>query len=110
MAMGMRFVCQHCKNAIEAWDDGKPYYLDGSGQKRYAYHPSPERELCTGNDSPHLCLSCGEHFDIDSAAPIAACPFCNASEIASTFALDGEVCPACKLGAFRRDPHFLAVS
>ena len=63
MAQGVTFSCNHCGHSIEAWDDGNPYYLDERGKKRYAYHPSSERDQCVGNDSPHICLSCG--FDTD---------------------------------------------
>jgi hypothetical protein len=110
MAMAIRFVCQHCQNAIQAWDEGNPYYFDSSGKKRYAYHPAPERELCTGVESLHLCLNCGEQFQVDSKAPNQRCLACNSSEIADAFALEGRLCPACRRGTFRRDPNFCAIS
>lgn len=49
---GRAFVCRNCKRATIAWEDGNPYYIDANGFKRHAYHPSPERALCTGNDTP----------------------------------------------------------
>ena len=33
-----------------------------------------ERDLCVGNDSPHICLSCGCKFMVDSRKPISPCP------------------------------------
>jgi hypothetical protein len=66
--------CNHCGHSIEAWNDGNPYYVDERGRKRYAYHPSSERDLCVGNDSPHICLSCGCKFMVDSRKPISPCP------------------------------------
>ncbi len=54
MATSVDFVCDSCARTIEAWDEGNPYYFDGSGEKHYAYHPDPERGLCTGVDNPHV--------------------------------------------------------
>jgi hypothetical protein len=62
MAHGVYFVCRGCGREICAWDEGNPYYLDEFGRKRYAYHPDQERDRCTGNDAPHLCLDCGAGF------------------------------------------------
>ena len=67
VAQGFRFVCGGCAHTIEAWDEGNPYYIDDDGKKQYAYHPSDKRDLCIGNDSPHLCLSYGHEFMPDSA-------------------------------------------
>lgn len=39
MAEGIRYICDNCSRAIEAWSDGNPYYIDDSGNKKYAYHP-----------------------------------------------------------------------
>ena len=110
MAMCVRFVCQQCRNAVEAWDEGDPYYFDLNGRKKYAYHPSSERKFCTGIDSPHLCLDCGKEFKVDSEKPIAACPRCKSAEIADTFHLNGRRCPKCHTGKFSQDPEFFAVS
>jgi len=57
MAQGIRLVCENCSKAIEAWDDGNPYYLDRRGRKKYAYHPDPKRERCTGNVSRIFVLT-----------------------------------------------------
>ncbi len=55
--------------------DGNPYYIDEAGGKQYAYHPDHERlALCIGNDIPHLCLSCGKKFRLDSAPPPPCAP------------------------------------
>ncbi len=63
MAQSILFVCDHCSKRVEAWDEGNPYYFDERGMKRYAYHPDHEnRARCVGNDSPHLCVKCGEQF------------------------------------------------
>ena len=98
MAEGLRFVCDSCSKAIEAWDDGNPYYFDESGAKQYAYHPSAERQLCVGNDSPHLCLDCGHEFNVDSNAPSSTCEKCGSTSIVDSFRLEGRVCPECKVG------------
>ena len=110
MAEGIRYVCDHCQQSIEAWDEGHPYFIDKAGRKRYAYHPQPEREWCTGVESPNICLSCGNRFTSDSAAPTQRCPKCSSFEIAETFSLDGRQCPSCKAGVFKRDPTFHAIS
>lgn len=109
MATGMRFVCGGCDKSIEAWDDGNPYYIE-NGRKQYAYHPGGPLELCIGNDSPHLCLSCGHEFMIDSNAPITKCPKCKADTIVCTTMLDGKACPYCKQGIFVIDPGWHAIS
>jgi hypothetical protein len=75
MAMALRFVCGNCHRAIEAWDDGNPYYIDEASGKKYAHHPDHEAlARCVGNDSPHLCLACGQKFMVDSRSPAANCP------------------------------------
>ena len=110
MAEGVRFVCGGCDHSIEAWDDGNPYYIDEDGKKQYAYHPEPLRNRCIGIDSPHLCLSCGHEFVVDSEAPIVACPKCKAREIVDTWTLSGKACPYCKTGVFVVDPEWHAIS
>ena len=117
MAQGVRFVCNSCDHAIEAWDDGNPYYFESvitktgvTQKKKYAYHPSAERERCIGNDSPHLCLACGKDFMVDSEAPITACPKCQSNEITDTMELGGKSCPYCKVGVFSADPGFSVIS
>ena len=97
MASGMRFVCRGCDKSIEAWDDGNPYYME-NGRKQYAYHPGSLLELCIGNDSPHLCLSCGHEFMVDSNARITECPQCKAHLIVCTTMLDGKVRIPSELG------------
>ena len=110
MAQAFRFICNSCGETIEAWDDGNPYYFDKSGRKKYAYHPDPRRDRCIGNDSPHLCLSCGEKFMVDSRSPIAHWPKCSSASICDTYHLEGKNCPFCQKGNFERDPNFWAVS
>jgi predicted RNA-binding Zn-ribbon protein involved in translation (DUF1610 family) len=110
MAEGRRFVCDSCRKAIEAWSDGNPYYLDERGRKRYAYHPDQKFALCVGNDDPHLCLSCGRGFKVDSRIPVSRCPKCSGIDIASTWNLDQKACPFCRKGRFTIDPEFFAVS
>ncbi|MEO2034441.1 MAG: hypothetical protein ABGZ35_20395 [Planctomycetaceae bacterium] len=118
MARGVLFVCNSCDHTIEAWDDGNPYYFDeavitktGVTQKKiYAYHPSAEFDQCVGNDSPHLCLSCGKDFMVDSEAPITACPKCTAREIVDTWSLGGKTCPYCHTGVFDEEPGFHPIS
>jgi hypothetical protein len=90
--------------------EGKPYYLNDRGRKKYAYHPQPERDLCIGVESPHLCLHCGKRFDVDSRAPMTVCPACKSSETADTFCLESKACPDCKSGVFHRDPEYYCIS
>jgi DNA-directed RNA polymerase subunit RPC12/RpoP len=110
MAEGIRLVCDNCSKRVEVWDDGNPYYIDRRGKKRYAYHPDPKRERCIGNDSPHLCLDCGEEFMVDSRMRNEHCARCKSTNIVSTSDLAGHRCPACRVGVFARDPNFLCVS
>jgi predicted RNA-binding Zn-ribbon protein involved in translation (DUF1610 family) len=111
MAEAVRYVCDSCREAIVAWSDGNPYYIDASGAKRYAYHPDHEHlALCIGNDSPHLCLACRERFMVDSWEPVAVCPTCGAAEIADCFHLGELRCPYCKAGVFAADPDFHCIS
>ena len=111
MAEAVRFKCDACGHAIEAWSDGNPYYINDAGEKEYAYHPDHERlDRCIGNDSPHLCLNCGEEFMVDSEHPIQKCPKCKESKIVDTFLLDGHLCPFCSGGTFGKDPDFFCIS
>ena len=111
MAEAIRFVCEECGHAIEAWSDGNPYYVDKAGAKQYAYHPDHERlDRCIGNDTPHLCLACKHEFFVDSRVPITTCPKCGANEIAGTYQLNGQPCPYCKAGVFAADPKFHCIS
>ncbi len=111
MAEAVQYVCGGCGHTIEAWSDGNPCYIDEAGAKQYAYHPDHERlARCIGNDSPHLCLSCGHEFLVDSRVPASACPECGASELADTYQLDGQRCPFCKAGEFDADPDFRCIS
>ena len=113
MAQGCRFVCicSGCDRTIEAWSDGNPYYIDEDGKKRYAYHPQHDLlERCIGNDAPHLYLSCGHQFMVDSEAPIARCPKCSARDIVNTLELSDKACPYCRTGVFAVDPGWSAIS
>jgi len=111
MAMGITYVCGGCKRAITAWDDGNPYYIDETGAKQYAYHPDHiNLARCIGNDSPHLCLACGEEFMVDSRAPVEKCPKCGAVDIADTVNLKGRRCPYCKAGVLAADPGSTCIS
>jgi Zn finger protein HypA/HybF involved in hydrogenase expression len=110
MAMGLVFSCSKCVREISAWDDGQPYYLDESGEKQYAYHPDPQRNLCTGNDSPVLCLDCGADFWNDSAAPTDRCPKCSSHQVIDLWQLDGKKCPYCKAGTFEIKTESIMIS
>ena len=111
MAYAERFVCGSCGRSLEGWDDGNPYYYDHAGCKKYAYHPDHERlALCIGNDSPHLCLGCGEGFMVDSRAPRTDCPKCGGDRFVDSFRLEGQPCPYCKSGVFAADPDFFCIS
>ena len=98
MAEGVQITCTECDFTIEAWSDGNPYYLDEHGEKRYAYHPSPDADRCTAVDVPHICMKCAHEFNVDSAAPIRLCPECNFGRISSLWRLAGKTCPRCKSG------------
>ena len=111
MAQEFRFVCGKCDHIIVAWDDGNPYFFESvitkAGEVKQkkntpTYHPSELRELCIGNDTEHLCLSCKKEFMVDSKAPIMTCPKCKSSEIVDTMELAGKSCSYCKEGVFRR--------
>lgn len=110
MAESLRYVCNHCDRAIEAWSDGNPYYINKSGAKQYAYHPDKELSYCIGNDSPHLCLDCGQEFMVDSRSPAKACIHCGSSQFIDKFKLEGSTCPYCKIGQFYTDPDFFCIS
>ena len=110
MAEGRTYACSACAHAVTAWDDGNPYFLDADGQKQHAYHPSPERERCTGNDVPVLCLGCGAEGVSDSAAPLRTCPACAAGPLVDTWRLDGRACPFCRQGRFTFDPRAFMIS
>jgi DNA-directed RNA polymerase subunit RPC12/RpoP len=110
MATGRVFKCSACAHAVEAWDDGRPYYVDDRGEKRYAHHPSPERALCTGVETPVLCLACGGEAVRDSAAPIGRCPRCAERKLVATWRLEGKRCPYCKAGTFATDDSSLLIS
>jgi len=54
MAEGIRYKCSDYGKTIEAWSDGNPYFIDGRGKKKYAYHPDRENlARCTGS-TPHI--------------------------------------------------------
>ena len=111
MAECLRFVCAACGHTIEAWSDGNAYYIDDNGEKQYAYHPDHENlDRCIGNDSPHLCLSCGVACKVDSRSPVAACPGCTSESLQPLFRLAGSLCPYCGEGVFEVDPGFHAIS
>jgi DNA-directed RNA polymerase subunit RPC12/RpoP len=111
MAVARRFVCSNCNKTIEAWSDGNPYYFDDSGLKKYAYHPDHANlAKCSGNDTPHLCLGCGDELTVDSQSPITNCSKCGHGEIACTFDLEAKPCPYCGKGVFAADPDFICVS
>jgi DNA-directed RNA polymerase subunit RPC12/RpoP len=99
MAICFEFECDSCGMRKGAWSDGNPYFINDLGQKAYAYHPNHDLlEKCIGNDVPHLCLGCGEEFDVDSRAPVNACPKCASTRICDSCELDGKPCPACQSG------------
>ncbi len=111
MAESRIFACNQCNKTIESWSDGNPYYIDASGEKHYAYHPDHENlSRCIGNDTPHLCLSCGYEFKVDSQDPITECNKCNSHKIEDLYKLNGETCPACHKGTFYIDPKRFTVS
>jgi len=111
MAECLRFICRACGKTVKSWSDGNPYYIDASMGKQYAYHPDHERlAMCTGNDTPHFCLTCGNEFLVDSCAPVEHCPKCSSLDIANTFQLSGRHCPACPAGYFEIDPDFGCIS
>lgn len=111
MAESRTFVCNQCNKNIEEWSDGNPYYIDSKGLKHYAYHPDHEKlAKCIGNDVPHLSLSCGYEFKVDSRAPVTDCRKCYSENIIGTYKLNGEKCPACSKGSFHFAPGHFTVS
>jgi DNA-directed RNA polymerase subunit RPC12/RpoP len=111
MAMGLTFICGQCGKTFVAWDEGNPYYLDSDGRKHYAYHPRfEELARCVGNDSPYVCLSCGEKFMVDSRDPLDRCPSCDSSGISDLYALNGKPCPFCSKGTFSIDESNTMIS
>lgn len=101
MAEAFRFACDHCSHEIESWSDGNPYFINEEGEKEYAYHPDHDRlSRCIGNDSPHLCVGCGEEQKVDSRAPHDACTRCGEELLVNTWELGGKPCPYCKEGHF----------
>lgn len=71
MAERVSFQCNHCDQAVGAWSDGNPYYIDDQGKKVCAYHPDHEGlAKCTDNDIPYICLECGHKFNNDSIAHV----------------------------------------
>lgn len=110
MAMAHRYECNRCKKGVDAWDEGNPYYRNEEGKKVYAYHPSPERNLCTGIESDIICLSCGHLLRSDSAKPRKRCTKCKSESLSDRWALKGKPCPYCKEGKFKRDKDFFAIS
>jgi DNA-directed RNA polymerase subunit RPC12/RpoP len=110
MAEGIRFVCSGCGKSIEAWSDGNPFYIDDSGNKKYAYHPNhTELEKCIANDAPHLCLNCGNEVKIDSRFE-PSCPGCGSTKVVGTFCLEEVKCPKCDNGKFFLDKEFRCIS
>lgn len=111
MAEAVLYICSGCAHAIEACDDGNPYYINKKGVKQYAYHPDHKRlAKCIGNDSPYLCLQCATTFTVDSRAPVTICPKCGAAEIKDTYQLEGVQCPYCREGIFVADQGFHCIS
>lgn len=110
MAEAHRSVCSGCGYSIEAWSDGNPYVLDESDRKRHVYHPNHPEAPIVGNDVPHLCLSCGRKFKVDTRRPVRNCPKCGSDDLCDTFELTGKPCPKCKKGSFTRDPDYIAIS
>lgn len=111
MAQALLHVCDQCQHSVKAWSDGNPYYINKSGTKQYAYHPDHELlDLCIGNDSPNLCLNCGEEFMVDSRAPLGTCPKCGSTNFVDSYDLSGHPCPYGKVGKFNIDPDFLCIS
>jgi DNA-directed RNA polymerase subunit RPC12/RpoP len=110
MALGRTFVCTGCAHAIEAWDEGNPYYVDERGERRYVYHPSPERARATGIEWPALCLGCGAEITQDSAARVARCPGCASPDVVDAWELEGRTCPYCRAGVYVEDERALKIS
>ena len=111
MAMCIRFVCPGCGFAVESWEDGNPFYIGGSGQKVYAYHPDrDELAKCIANDVPHLCLDCGVESTVDSRQSSKTCPLCGSHNTICTDDLEVVNCPKCKEGHFGIDKDFRCIS
>ncbi len=111
MAECIRFACYGCGHCVDAWSDGNPFYIDETGEKRYAYHPNhSELARCIANDVPHLCLLCAAESKVDSRLAEAVCPECGSANVVETFQLEGVKCPKCGDGRFARDRDHFCIS
>lgn len=112
MAELQRFLCSDCGRKVDVWSDGNPFYIDDTGNKKYAYHPDHEAlAKCIGNDLPHLCLNCGHDVVVDSRSSKRICPDCGSDKVTEAFLLENVVCPTCRKGKFHLDdPSFQAIS
>lgn len=109
MASGRTLVCSNCGHSVTAWDDGNPYYIGARGEKHYAYHPSPEVELCTGNDASLICLDCGCESRAETPS-MRPCLECKSHGLVDVNELNGQICPFCKSSTFREDEDCFIVS
>ena len=118
MAYSITYQCSECREVVDTWDDGNPYYIDRgrmalkglprSRCKVYVYHPERPPGPLDGNDVPHLCLACGHVFNVDSALSRTTCTKCRSSDIIDCCCLDGRTCPCCKKGSFTVSGHMIS--
>ena len=126
MATGLTFVCSHCRYAIEACDNGNPYFLSDDGKLHFLSHNDGEERLeeyiqqsegrflkgqtrkdflakRIGIMSDLLCLDCGSKFRRDLKEQEAVCPRlkCKSKNVVAVCQLEGQTCPSCKTGRFK---------
>ena len=126
MAEGKEFVCSHCRYAIEARDDGNPYFLSDNGKLHFLSHNDGAKRLeeyiqqsegrfLTGQSredflakrvgimSDLLCLDCGSKFRRDLKKQEAVCRRlkCKSKNVVDVCELEGKTCPSCKTGSFK---------
>jgi len=86
MADGIRFVCDSCGFAIEAWSE---LWIEDKP-----------------NDVHYLCRDCGQEVKIDGRLKESICPECKSTKVVGTYWLEGVQCPKCRNGSFGEGEEF----
>ncbi|MFO0915332.1 MAG: hypothetical protein U0795_20390 [Pirellulales bacterium] len=105
MALVMHFVCSRCRFDVEAWEIGRPYFVDENGQKEYIPHPTPiplELRPRVRLEGDFLCLGCAKVLRRDQG-DTSPCPRCRGIDVLEATELEGKTCPRCHQGVFAED-------